>query len=158
MLGTFEHVNKSIILARQSYTFTLLMCVVCLCAITYLIPIDWLDRFIKKGNVDLYRLTFLTCITVLFFLIKRCVTRANNLFIILCGFIAGVFSSIVAILIMSIALPDGIEKLENSMKIVSYTDAVILYVVSSLLLGGWSFGVMLSILMRFVYVGREEQQ
>jgi len=151
-------VNKVKLHVRQSYTFALLVCVVCLSVGTYLIPIDWLDRFIQVGNVDLYRLTFLISITNLYIVIRRFLTHRNNLLIVLYGFIAGVSSSMVAILVMSFAYSYGKENIRDATYFASYAEIFGIYLVWSLVLGGWSFGVMLSILMRLVYVGREEQQ
>ena len=150
--------NKKNYYIRESYSNSLLLSVMFLCVLTNLIPFEWLDRFIKLGNVNLYRLTFLICITTMFFSMKRWVMLKHRLVIVLYGLVAGVLSSVFALLVMSAALPNSIERFESSIKLASYFEIVTLYFVSTLVLGGWMFGVMLSILLQIIYIGRVEQQ
>lgn len=144
-------VNELINKARDSIYISLLVAFVAAGTIVTLIPIHWLSSFIKFGDVNVYRSAF-----VIMFLLMIVLTRArfeNKPIIIKCivGAVLGYFCSLMAYIVMSFSVHNGLERMQNTLNNSSYFDFTVLMLYVPAVLGGWLFGLLYIIIWHNFY-------
>ena len=139
--------NSIVERTRCSYALTLFFCIVCLIAAVWILPLRRIDVFIKLGDVCVYRISFYLLVTFSLLIMKKIFLSGGILKAIFLGCVVGYISSILAIFIMTLALPDFSERTWPAFHLV-----MLVYGYWAFVFRGWLFGGLLGLLLKFIYI------
>jgi hypothetical protein len=117
-----------------------------------LIALGWIRTVLKIGHEQRYVLSFFVLLGASLLLVSRSLARWPRAMSGVIGALLGQLSSMVAVDIYGLLLPDGIERFGNSLKL-GLGGFLISGFWGAFLLGGWLFGAILFLCATWVRGG-----
>lgn len=100
----------------------------------------WISSFLKIGGMAFLYIILVPFLLALFFCASGLLSRGfGAIRVLFVGFVAGLFCGFLSLIISNIAIPNGVERLLDSIPLYGF-DALLLDLTVSVILGGWLVG------------------
>lgn len=102
---------------------------------------SWLNSILQLGRNEIYVFVFITALLLSIIVLRRRIIDFLWLKAVIFGAAIGQLSAMVAVVVYSISIPDGIKRFENSFSAFGLETVIAADIYLSFCLGGWVIGI-----------------
>lgn len=151
-LKVYKLVNSSCsVFLRSSYFYSLIISTGVVSFLAFSIPIDWLEKFLRVGDLSVYRVVFWVMVLIFFVFLRGYLIDRNYIVSMIIACAIGFVSSFFAVIGMSIMSSDGVERMQNSWSNLGVMSFFSGGVYISLISLGWLTAISIAICLRVIY-------
>ena len=111
--------------------------VIAMATLTYFLAENYLSKALRAGNPVIYIVVLYAAIWAFLAWLTHCRAKPSMLATISAAAVLGHLVAMLTSFAIHVAQPSGVERLSNSVQQFGSLDAVLIYLVFPLLLGGW---------------------